>query len=427
MRKFAAFAVFCALALAGTGGAQELAPGVVLLARIKAKIREELANQPNYTCLETVTRFHKTAGGDKLRPLDRVQLEIVYSDHKEWYGSPGDRNLNVAEPTTFTGSGLMGNGMFATTLNNVVGGGIFTYRGEDTADGRTVARYDFQYPREPKGLEISLPGGAGRVGLRGTLVADAKTLDLVRLEARADDIPAYLPLSAESTAIEYTRTGVGDRSVLLPREGTMQLTTTSGVTDFDDFEFGGCRSYSAESSIRFDTADTGVAGSSAAAAVTVDAIPANQAVTFELTTPITDRDAVGQLISARVTGEIRRKGIVVVRSGAAVRGRIRRMERNLGNRSGGFIVGLEFTEVESAGGWIPFYADFLKMDAVKGVAAQLTHSVIVETAIASRTTTETITLAELPGVASFFVSGDSFTLAAGLHMQWRTRGPIRLR
>ena len=37
--------------------AQGLAPEVLLLSRIKRHLREELAHVPNYTCLETISRF----------------------------------------------------------------------------------------------------------------------------------------------------------------------------------------------------------------------------------------------------------------------------------------------------------------------------------------------------------------------------------
>src|SRR5258707_1312890 len=45
--------------LALSAAAQDLAPETLLLARIKYRVGEELSNLPNYTCLETITRFRK--------------------------------------------------------------------------------------------------------------------------------------------------------------------------------------------------------------------------------------------------------------------------------------------------------------------------------------------------------------------------------
>jgi len=36
-----------------------LTPGLDLLGRVKSHMREELSHLPNYTCLETVVRFHR--------------------------------------------------------------------------------------------------------------------------------------------------------------------------------------------------------------------------------------------------------------------------------------------------------------------------------------------------------------------------------
>jgi hypothetical protein len=51
--------VVVSLTLVCGGGSQDVALDVLLLARIKSHVREELPNLPNYTCLETIARFHR--------------------------------------------------------------------------------------------------------------------------------------------------------------------------------------------------------------------------------------------------------------------------------------------------------------------------------------------------------------------------------
>src|SRR5438270_1481000 len=170
--------------------AQSITPDVRLLVRIKSHMREELSHLPNYTCLETIARFRKEPGREppskgQLKPLDTVRLEIVYSDHREWYGSPGDRKLSSDDPAGFVGSGMIGNGAFARTLHNIFEGAILTYRGEEAWGGRTAVRYDFHLPRLLKGLEVTLAGGTGTVGEEGSLWVDPQTLDLIHLESHA--------------------------------------------------------------------------------------------------------------------------------------------------------------------------------------------------------------------------------------------------
>src|SRR5213075_2586556 len=107
------------VALACAALAQDLAPELILLARIKAHLREELSHLPNYTCLETIDRFHKESvrpsrfqqkSKQKMEALDTVRLEVAYSDRREWYASPGARSFREDNPAAFIGSGMIGDG-----------------------------------------------------------------------------------------------------------------------------------------------------------------------------------------------------------------------------------------------------------------------------------------------------------------------------
>jgi hypothetical protein len=169
------------LLLVCLAAAQDLPPDVLLLARIKSHVREELSRTPNYTCLETVSRFRNDSRfGPKqnitLKPLDTVRLEIVYTDHHEWYGFPGDRSLSTDRPAALVDVGMIGSGGFAGTLNSIVQGGVFTYRGDEDVDGRSAVRFDFTLSRWLKPMIVSIPGGTGTVGEKGSLWADRQTL-----------------------------------------------------------------------------------------------------------------------------------------------------------------------------------------------------------------------------------------------------------
>jgi hypothetical protein len=407
-----------------------------LLARIKSHLREELSRVPNYTCLETVSRFRRSAGARgsphaHLKPLDRIRLEIVYSNHREYNGSPGDREMSVDNPRAFISSGMIGNGLFALTLNNILEGGQFTYRGDELLAGRQVARYDFHIPRMLKGLTISIPGGQGDVGEEGSVWADRNSLDLVRLEAAATEIPPSLPLEDMSTDVTYARTRIGEHDVLLAQQADIDLLEPSGLEDFDRFEFTHCRAYSAESEIRFDTG-TGerredVRPPSAAllpaASGMSEWLPALLPVTVQLATPLSDRDPVGTLIEGKVSGDVLRKGKVLIPAGSMLRGRIRRLERYETGRT--FIAGLEFTEIEVHGRPLPFYADLLRIEKNPHIKPTLSERIFVRRAGGIHVEEDTVTLPELPGVASFFVTGETFTIPVGLRMVWRTRGPVR--
>jgi hypothetical protein len=428
-------AAFLAMGCGAAG--QDLAPEVLLLAHIRSHMRGELSRVTNYTCLETTARFRSEPGSrpkalSKMQPLDTVRLEVAYTNHREWYGSPGDRTFSEDHPVAFIGSGMIGNGFFAITLNNIFVSDLatFTYRGEETLGGRTASRYDFHLPRMLGGFKVSLAEGAGEVGEEGSFWADPQSLDLIRLESQADEIPPYLPLTAMTLNVNYARTRIGESGVLLAQAADLHMLKTAGEENYNHLEYTHCRAFSAQSDIRFDSSSQDAAQplpsdgpKTISEAGAGEAVPPFLPITLQLTAPITDRDTVGTLIAARVSGDVARKGKIVVPDGSLVRGRIRRLERYKTGTE--FIVGLEFTEVEVNGRPLRFYADLIRMDRSPGIRPTLYEPVVVRSAGGFQTASQTITLHELPGVASFFVSGKTFTVPSGFRMVWRTRGLLR--
>jgi hypothetical protein len=275
-----------------------------------------------------------------------------------------------------------------------------------------------------------LVGGNGTVGEQGSFWADPQSLDLIRIESQADEIPPCLPLMEMTLNVNYARTRIGEYGVLLAQDAGLHMWKTTGEENYNHLEYTHCRAFSAQSAIRFDSGPQGAAEplspdrpkivSEAGGAG--EAVPPFLPIALLLMAPITDRDAVGTLIEARVSGDVVRKGKIVVPDGSLVRGRIRRLERY---KAAEFVVGLEFTEVEVNGGSHRFYADLIRMDRRPGIRPTLSEPIVVRSAGGYQNTSQTITLHELPGVASFFVSGKTFTVPSGFRMVWRTRGLVR--
>jgi hypothetical protein len=423
-----------ALLLVCAATAQDPFADPVMLARIKAHMREELSRLSNYTCLETIDRFRNrpNSQSSRLEQADIVRLEVVYSDHKEWYGAPGDRAFSTDNPEGLVSNGLIGTGPFATTMANVfiADTARVGYGGHADLGYRTVAKYNFHLPSPA--LSITLAGGFGTTGEEGSFWVDPQTLDLIRLESHAIEIPLYLPLAETSTTVTYARTQIGGVRALLAQQADMHLLETGGQESYDRIEFTHCRAFSAESALRFDSnpgdvpAATGSEGSRTVTApgAILEAVPPFLPVTLELTTPITERDAVGTLIAARVLGNVVRKKKIVIPNGASVKGRIRRLERYLDSASKEFVVGLEFTEVEATDGRLRFYADLVRTEKRPDIHPSYSEKVLVRSHGGVEAQTQTVTLRELPGVASFFVDGATFTIPSGFRMVWRTRGLI---
>jgi hypothetical protein len=416
------------LLAASAAAPQDLAPEVLLLSRIKRHLRDELAHTPNFTCLETISRFRDSSPSGVqshkgLAKMDTVQLEIVYADRREWYGSPGAHSLNVENPVAFIGSGMIGNGAFAIGLNNMVEGGIFTYRGEEPVSGRKAVRYDFRIPSLTKPLEITMYGGRGTVGEEGSVWVDPESLDPIRVESHAIEIPPYLPLLEATLNVDYARTRIADADALLAQEADSRMVDDRGIESYNRIEFTHCHSYSTSSAITFDSKpepSTEAASTAPTAPALGSAVPAFLEITIVLTAPVSDKNSVGAMIEGKIAADVVHKGKVVVPGGSVVHGRIRTLDRY--PDSGVFAVGLEFTDVEVRGESLPFYADLLRLDKDPRIQPELSRRVLVPGRSGVRLAGETITLPELPGVASFFVKGADFTLPAGFRVVWRTRG-----
>jgi hypothetical protein len=405
------------LAFALGAPAQDLPQWVILLARVKAHLRQELARLTDCVCLETVRRDYRPAGG-KMRPLDTIRLEVLSTGRREMFASPGDRKFTEAHPAQFSAGGVIGDGLFALLLSDIAAehGPSFEYRGFEDLDGHRLARFDYRVPLMISGHSISVDSVRGTVGTKGSFWADEKSFDVLRLEVHAEDIPPSLPIVDAVTTVDYARMRLGERDMLLPVGGDYWQSKFSGEEHHNRIEFTHCRLFAAESSISFGPEDPG-ARTRKSEVVARDSevardLPAALLVTTRLSSPLTNEMAVGEMLEGVVAGKVSYRGNVLIEDGAKVHGRIRRMERHT---DGGayFIVAVEFTELESAGGRYRFYADLQDLDRPEGVEWALRKG--------NGNVTETTYLTDLPGVGSFFVRSSKVGLPKGFRMVWRTR------
>jgi hypothetical protein len=423
------FIVLAGLGLAWAAPAQGLPPGALLLARVKAHMRQELARLPNCSCLETVRRDYQPAGG-KMRPLDTIRLEVLYSGRRELYASPGDRRFGDDQPIDFAGSGTIGNGYFALFLSEVASehGLSYEYKGEELLRGRTLARYDYRVPVSLSGHTITLTGGRGTVGIKGAFWADPATYDIVRISSEAGEIPPALPVLSSETSIDYAHTNLGGTDFLLPQSADSRLVKFSGEDSRNHIEFTHCHLFGAESSISFGApAGFPLFGASSVLEMKRELLPELQVV-VNVTTRITDKTAVGALIEGVVEGNVLRKGKVPIPDGSPVRGRVRRLEWN-DEKGGYYVVALEFTDLEAGGTRYRFFADLVGTDGLPGLRqtirihkeAQKSLLRVGEQTIISD---ETLFLPDLPGVGSFFVQARRLDLPPGFRMTWKTRALV---
>jgi hypothetical protein len=413
---------FLLLAAAGIIPAQTVAPEVLLLARARAAVRQALDGLPDCTCLETVDRLHKPAGGKALRPADTVRLDILFSGERELFASPGDTAWETSM-FRFVAGGMMGNGLFALHLKSVfvTNQAIIAWHGEESEQGRTVARFDFEEPLSLSGYTVSRGAVAELVAEKGSFWVDPATSELLRLEIQAVEIPPSLQYETVTTKIGYQRVRIGLREALLPATAELYTRDLDGEENLNRIAFTNCHEYRTESRLSFDMGTAAPPAASAAtpiAAKTESRVPPGVSMTIALATPIGDGSAVG----SRVEGKIAGGGPAP--AGSLVVGRIRRLEKTSEPDFGDYyIVGIEFTGIETRDARLLFSADLEGIDAASGVEMVLTSASPPpgNGALRSTTTIRKMATTQIPGVGTFFVHASRLNLRPGLRMRWKTR------
>ncbi len=409
---------------------QPLPEHVVKLAQIRRNVQASVLQVPDYACLETIQRYGRQSVKQPFKHIDTLQLEVGVIGNKEVYSWPGAETFEDGAPGELVSGGTVSTGEFMQLLRAVFVGGmsVITWHGEEELNGRRAMRYDYTLPMFGYRSQVKLSGGSGDVSLKGSFWADAETLELMRLESRADEIPPMLPLAEMTSRIDYGRMAVQGRQIWFPQSAETRLVELSGQETRNRIEFSHCRQYAGVSKLSFE--DVKVEATAAAAKVEKVELPAGVVLDLRLETGIDSATArVGDSILARLAANAVHKKKVLIPAGAVVNGRVRRLERS-GELRAHFVVGLEFTSIETDSVRTRFYGVLESAQPVAGLSTELrasstksksfaggmvTQGLTVETAAA-----DTLHLREIPGVGSFFMTGESFKLPKGMRMIWRT-------
>lgn len=232
--------------------AQDLPPEVLLVAKIKVKMAENLDRLPNYTCQQTIERSRRRMPARKFELLDTVRLEVALVEGKELFGKPGANRIVESEITQLVG-GTIGNGDFGLLARSIFlsSGGSFTYVGDTLLDGRKTIRYDYRVPLLSSGYHVRVPPKEAVVAYHGSFWVDPDSLDLIRLDLTVDDIPLYLGLASATKTLEYRRAIIGGKDFLLPFDAELRMTDLNGTENRNRTRFHGCRQYVGESVLSF--------------------------------------------------------------------------------------------------------------------------------------------------------------------------------
>jgi hypothetical protein len=304
-------------------------PDVSLLGKIKSKVAENLRRLPNYTCTQTIVRSLRRKPAARLQRLDTVRLEIAYVGGKELYGWPGSGRIDQSQITKLVG-GTIGNGDFAVLPSNIFLGesAQFQYHGESSLEGKPAVRFDYTVPRLASGYQLQSGAAAAIVGYHGSFWADPDTLDLMRLEVSADDIPRGLKLASAVDRMEYDRVSIAGSRFLLPRGAELDITDSLGTESQNRMRLQSCHEFVGESALTFrDVPVEFFVAPNKPSLAKVD-LPEDFNMEVGLDTPIDSASsAVGDAVQATLRQNVRADGEAAIPKGARVSGHIARLEK----------------------------------------------------------------------------------------------------
>lgn len=309
-------------------------------------MRDYMSRQPDYTCVETVERSSQTPGGGP-QVQDTLRIEVALVGDKEMFAWPGSKEFEDVKPTELVSNGMFGNGNFALYWRILFGGAgpAFHYQGEELFHGRTAARYDFRVTQPMSRYQLTVDGREGFAGYHGSIYIDAGTLDLLRLDIVADDIPEELGLTDAEDRVDYAQVVIGEEPFLLPVESELMM-ASPGIVNRNRVRFTACRKFTGESELVFLDPEL-VAAETAPVAVREAQLPVGARIELVVKTRVEFEEGyVGQQVEARLSSDVKRGRELIAPKGATARGRLKRMER----WDGVYIVNIAWTDLEWQGG-----------------------------------------------------------------------------
>lgn len=349
-----------------------------VLNRFKHAMKGNLERLPDYTCAMRIERFSRFTSERAWERLDELKLEVAYAEGQELYARAGARRFGTHPLAEMITRGTIGTGHFGLLaalifLQSTV---KFGYEGEGEENGRKALDFHFDVAPGDSAYTLRTAGTEATTGFQGRFRVDAATLDLIRLEVQAYDIPEKLGLAEVKTVVQYAREKVGSDEFLLPVSATLQAGSSDGNENLNRIRLTSCRKYQTESMLTADASPAPAKEEPAperttqAEAARSTGVPAGTVFEVALDTPLDPQNAaIGEPVAARV---VRVKGDAAVAPGAMLRGRLVRVEREV-TQSPVYHLGLEFDTLDAGSGALPLSATMESAGPAAGLIRQTRH------------------------------------------------------
>jgi hypothetical protein len=248
-----------------------------LLLRVRENVMATVERLPNYLCTETIERtvyepnmtFEPPRTCTELdalqaklkwtlipRPSNRMRVDVAFSREGEMYSAVGQNRFPDRDLAALVNKGVSSTGSFGVFLAGVFSGNaaMFSYTGEKSFGGRTVAEFRFHVSAENGGYSLTNRTGKltqhAVVPYGGTFLADPETADLLQLTVSAEPLGS-LNVCGVRTTLDYGKVQLNGQEFLLPVRSELQVANLDGSESVNRTSFASCHGFTAESSVQF--------------------------------------------------------------------------------------------------------------------------------------------------------------------------------
>jgi hypothetical protein len=390
------------------------------LAQVKRQVRTALASQPDYTCLATYDRYRWIPNAPTERKVDTVRVEVAYLGGHELYSWPGEGKFSDVPLTQMVAVGLVSDGDFAVHAHNIFVAGMGTekFAGEEQRNGRKLWRWNYAISSYSSGWTVQHSGVHQTVGSEGSYWIDSETLDLVRMDTHATDFMSSFPLKSVVSTVNYARVRIGEQEALLPVEAELHTVTKEGTESRNLTRYSNCRQYAGQSTISFGEVPEVVAPVAAQAKRSDEGLPAGLTLKIRLAADlILAQGAVGTLVEGTLDAPLRHGGKELAPKGAAVRGRVRLLSRDIEEFAE---LGLVFDELDVEGHAYRFVSSLKSFDTITpGVRMNMLQDKTYKPVPRGvQITRNEISATQVEGASVFFIDRHNSSLPKGTLMTW---------
>ena len=290
------FAIAC-------GAAQDPAE---LLTHIRQNVAQQLSQSANYTCTETLDRsyyrnngFAMAMGGPEAVAIpknelleDRLRLDIAVSEGKEIYAWHGASRFSSSELTDIVRHGPVSTGQFVGYLKNIfiMPGVKFTYRPQ-SQDNSGVYRFEYAVPLKASGSHVHTKNDNPTIPFHGWFTVRASDLQLNSLDVIDDELPPDSHIQSVHTILKYQLSQLFGKKTLVPSLFILEIQDDEHVFSVSRGAYSGCREYTTESSIHFDSNNQQSASLDSRFSADPSILPAGLHLEVGLTSEINDETA----------------------------------------------------------------------------------------------------------------------------------------